>query len=257
MNLYLSRLVLDVRSRQVAAELAHPYEMHRTLMRAFPGMSGSARGSREEFGVLFRPDVDELRDTVRVYVQSWVEPDWSFLCRMDHYLSSDSSTAACECRDIANVLRRIEDGQVLAFRLRANPTRRIGRKDDPMRGKRVELRREDEYMAWLAEKGRGGRDAVPGGFELLTSTVRDDAGHETQVPRVQVRREGKFIGMKSAPGSGHRTTHLSVVFDGLLRVTDSRAFVDTVRLGVGGGKAFGFGLLSIGSLTAPKGGPAT
>ena len=34
--LYLSRLILNPRSRQVMSEMAHPYEMHRTLMRAFP-----------------------------------------------------------------------------------------------------------------------------------------------------------------------------------------------------------------------------
>ena len=34
--LYLSRLLLNPHSRQVMGEIAHPYEMHRTLMRAFP-----------------------------------------------------------------------------------------------------------------------------------------------------------------------------------------------------------------------------
>ena len=36
MNLYLSRILLNPRSRRAMSELLHPYEMHRTLMRAFP-----------------------------------------------------------------------------------------------------------------------------------------------------------------------------------------------------------------------------
>ena len=34
--MYLSRLILNPRSRQVRNELADPYEMHRTVCKAFP-----------------------------------------------------------------------------------------------------------------------------------------------------------------------------------------------------------------------------
>ena len=40
-------------------------------------------------------------------------------------------------------------------------------------------------------------------------------------------------------------THSSVLFDGLLRVTDTDAFLRTLVRGIGPGKAFGFGLLSV------------
>jgi CRISPR system Cascade subunit CasE len=40
-------------------------------------------------------------------------------------------------------------------------------------------------------------------------------------------------------------THFAVVFDGLLRVTDTGAFTETLVHGLGSAKAFGFGLLSI------------
>ncbi|HKV39599.1 MAG TPA: type I-E CRISPR-associated protein Cas6/Cse3/CasE, partial [Blastocatellia bacterium] len=53
--LYFSRLLLNPRSRQVRSELANPYEMHRTLMRAFPKTTNDAQSTaRNEFGVLFR-----------------------------------------------------------------------------------------------------------------------------------------------------------------------------------------------------------
>lgn len=252
MSLYLSRLMLDVRSRRVDAELAHPYEMHRTLMRAFPKVVGGSGQPREEFGVLFRPDVDQSGGVVNVYVQSYVRPDWSFLDGIGQYVTPGAPTLAYECKDVEHVLRKIEDGQTFAFRLRANPTKRVGRDDDPLKGKRVELQQEDEQIAWLADKGRGGREGVPGGFELLTSRLSDGEGGEMLVPHVRVCREGKFIGLKGGSTNARKTTHLSVIFDGLLRVTEAGAFFDTVRLGIGGGKAYGFGLLSLAPSSAHR-----
>ena len=78
------------------SEVAYPYEMHRTLMRAFPTATDDENSkARHEFGVLFRADADEPSGTVKVYVQSLVEPDWSFLDGLDGYLA-----AAGKCPDM-------------------------------------------------------------------------------------------------------------------------------------------------------------
>ncbi len=62
-RLYLSRLLLNPLSRQVMGEIAHPYEMHRTLMRAFPKATDETQfKARDEFGVLFRTEMDDLRE---------------------------------------------------------------------------------------------------------------------------------------------------------------------------------------------------
>ncbi|HOS94023.1 MAG TPA: type I-E CRISPR-associated protein Cas6/Cse3/CasE, partial [Armatimonadota bacterium] len=61
--MYLSRLILDPRSRQVASELERPYEMHRTLTRAF---DDGGQGDR----VLFRADVHPRTGVPTVLVQS-------------------------------------------------------------------------------------------------------------------------------------------------------------------------------------------
>lgn len=245
MSLYLSRLVLDPRSRQVINELLHPHEMHRTLMRGFPNSVGTAGSARADFGVLFRPEVDDRLAKVTVLVQSFIEPDWSSLEKVGRYLLGDVLSPGWECKDLTRSLQTIAAGQVLAFRLRANPTKRVARDEDPLKGKRVELQREQEQLDWLAGKGHGGREGVPGGFELLMTSAEDQNGGEMLVPRVQVRREGKLIGRKKESSGGHVLTHSAVVFDGLLRVTDAQALISTVRLGVGAGKAYGFGLLSL------------
>jgi CRISPR system Cascade subunit CasE len=252
MSLYLSRLILNPRSRQVMGEIAHPYEMHRTLMRAFPKATDDTQAkARDEFGVLFRADVDERRGVVKVYVQSNVPPDWSFLDGLDDYLLRGTGMPEHEFRDVMEKFEKTQSGQILSFRLRANPTKRNARKDmtgekpDPLKGKRVELQREDEQVAWLVGKGRGGREGVPGGFELLMEKGEDAEGREGLIPRVNVCCEGKQTGRKRDASAGHAMTHLAVVFDGLLRVTDRDAFVETLVRGIGSGKAYGFGLLSV------------
>lgn len=244
--LFLSRLLLNPHSRQVMGELAHPYEMHRTLMRAFPEATGDTkRKARDEFGVLFRAEVDDLRGMVKVYVQSRIEPNWPFLNGMDDYLCTDAEMLGYEHKDIMPALRKIRSGQVLSFRLRANPTKRIAKQDEPMKGKRVAVGREDEQIEWLLRKGQAAGEGVPGGFEFLVKEVEGVNGKVRLVPLVNVRCEGKKTGRKRDGARGEATTHLSVLFDGLLRVTDTNAFLETLVRGIGAGKAFGFGLLSV------------
>lgn len=243
-RVFLSRLLLDMRSRQVISELASPYEMHRTLMRAFPA-TDDLGGARAAYGVLFRAESD-LKDRVcRVYVQSNVEPDWDVLIDAGYYSASGTSAVDFECKEITGSLQKVRRGQVLAFRLRANPTRRVGREGDPLKGKRVELQREQDQITWLQGKGSGDREGVPGGFELVARREMGAGEDAALLWHLKVQCEGKVKGKKGTPAGGHSTTHLSVLFDGVLRITDVDAFLHTVRDGIGAGKAYGFGLLSL------------
>jgi len=244
-SLYFSRLILDLQSRQVRSELAQPYEMHRTLMRAFPEAPRSAPPAREEFGVLFRPEVDDQEGTVKVYIQSLVEPDWSYLNRVGNYLSTEAEMPSVSSKDVMPAYKNLRNGQVLRFRLRANPTKRVARENDPLKGKRVELTRENEQIDWLIRKGKEREHDVPGGFELLMKEVKDMRGKVRSVPRASACPEGKQKGRKRDGAGSHATTHLAVLFEGLLRVTDRDAFLETLIRGIGPGKAFGFGLLSV------------
>jgi CRISPR system Cascade subunit CasE len=247
--LFLSRLFLNARSHQVISELKHPYEMHRTIMGAFPKiLDETTSNPRDQFGVLVRAEIDEAIGAVKVYVQSRFEPNWSFLNAKRDYLSAFADMVSYAYKDIMPSYRRIHNEQVLSFRLRANPTKRVGKKDDPLKGKRVELYREADQIDWLMRKGREREAEAPGGFELLMKPIIDEKGEEQLIPRVNVKREGKVKGRKRS--QRHETTHLSVLFDGLLRVTDPNAFKETLIYGIGPAKAFGFGLLSVAPVSA-------
>ncbi|MBI1878241.1 MAG: type I-E CRISPR-associated protein Cas6/Cse3/CasE [Chloroflexi bacterium] len=215
--MYLSQLTLNPRSRQVRSEVSQPYELHRTLMRAFPAIDQGGPGR-----VLFRLEsqADVGQAGFKVLVQSDQEPNWAWLDNTSHYLlpSLDPNPASKRFEPV------FQPGQRFYFRLRANPTKRLLR-DDPERelkkGQRLGLYKEEEQRDWLARK------AEQGSFALLGVTVT---------------AEGK-IGGKTK--ERHDLALLAVRFEGLLQVTGPAQFSQTLQEGIGSGKGLGFGLLSL------------
>ena len=111
---------------------------------------------------------------------------------------------------------------MLAFRLRANPTvkRRFPNGDH----KRVGIYRPEEQIAWLERKGE------LGGFRVLS---------------VRTCHELEAGGRIQRQGETHKLKLLTVRFDGISQVTNPERLQETLRQGIGSGKGFGFGLLSL------------
>ncbi|HWQ11339.1 MAG TPA: type I-E CRISPR-associated protein Cas6/Cse3/CasE [Roseiflexaceae bacterium] len=238
--LYLSRLIIDTRSSAARRDLADCHQLHRRILGAFPQAPEGA-SAREHFGLLYRAEPFE-RDPrlVRVLVQSATMPDWSRL-PAGYLAPPPDERGNPAVRPIGGEYAQIHAGMRLIFRLRANPTRRIGadnaEQGERWRGKRVELRREEDQLAWLARKGEAG------GFRLVGVEVRPE------VPDARATTLEKVRGRRPSGGSAD-TMPLrfgAVLFEGRLEVTDRAAFLDTLRVGIGSGKAFGFGLLSVAS----------
>lgn len=203
--MYLSLLRLNPRSRKAMAEAARPYELHRSLMRAFPHKKDGGPGR-----VLFRLDIDNDKGAMSVLVQSESKPDWAALDSAKGFFSEQPQHKA-----FAPTFAR---GQVLYFRLRANPSTKT-------EGKRFGILKEQEQSAWLERKGS------EGGFDVVSLTI---------VPEGMAHDK-----MTDGVGSRHDLSLLSVRFEGLLRVTDPHAFLHTLGRGIGSGKGFGFGMLSV------------
>lgn len=228
--LYLSRLRLTLRHRAVQTDLSDCQALHRRLMAAYPNLGG-LRSARDQFGVLYRLDSGD--GAAAVLVQSSAAPDWSRLPA--NYLID----AQPQVKRIDTLYDGIAEGQRLLFRLRANPTRRISDRNssqpEQWRGKRVDIRREEDQLAWLENKGQ------QAGFVLLTT--------RTAPPMRDARTSGVDDRISGKHPKGH-LTFASVTFEGRLRVTDRDAFLHALQNGIGSGKAFGFGLLSIAPLSA-------
>lgn len=228
--MYLSRLILNPRSRQVQHELADPYEMHRTVCRAFPNESFR---DNESSGVLFRVDLHPCTRIPTLLVQSRQMPDWDFLLAdRKNYLLGEADLPLGEKNPAFKEMDlQLRDGQVLAFRLRANPTVKKDWPDQPEKkqGRRVGLIREEDQLAWLKRKIE-----AAGGALVSAQLVR-----ETKL------RAKLFIEKEDE----HRMRFVSVQFDGILQVKDHDTLVKSIQTGIGSGKGLGFGLLSLAPVT--------
>lgn len=213
--MYLSRLTLNPQTRRVQKELANPYELHRTLMKAFP--ETLPVGER----VLFRVEINARTGVPTVLLQSHTQPGWGWL---DDPGARAYLMAPPETKEFDLTLKL---GQVLAFRLRANPTvkQRIEGSEGAFKPVRRSIYREEELRAWLERKG------TQSGFCLINLTVT---------------QEGNLLAWQPQSEQGRRKITLAAVsFDGLLQVTDPQKVWEAVQQGIGSGKGMGFGLLSL------------
>jgi CRISPR system Cascade subunit CasE len=207
--MYISKLQLNATPRcpAVLRDLANPHDLHRTLMRAFPGRSDGGPGR-----VLFRIEPAAPDRPPTVLVQSDKQPDWSALQGNDQlgdYLL-DVDTKPFE--------PALAAGQRLRFRLRANPT---VKRD----GKRHALYDEQDQLAWLARKAQNAGFQT---FGVVTARKGDRRSRKTD-----------------ADGKHHNVTHYAVDFEGILEVADPDRLHKALAAGIGPAKAFGCGLLSL------------
>ncbi|MBK3866256.1 type I-E CRISPR-associated protein Cas6/Cse3/CasE [Pseudomonas stutzeri] len=201
--MYLTRLRLDPRSAQARRDLADPYEMHRTLVRAFV-----QDGERTPPRFLWRGEPTSAWSEPVVLVQSEEAAQWSSLEALPNYLKGAVEMLEWQPESSLRV------GERFRFRLFANPT--VTRN-----GKRLGLMAEDAQLAWLERQG------ARLGFSVEAALV---AGSEL---------------LHSRKGNS-RISLLRACFEGRLIVDDTDVLARAVRTGIGPGKAFGCGLLSLG-----------
>ena len=232
--MYLSKLILNPRSREARRDLADCQNLHRTLLAAFP--QAASETARAEFGLLYRVEVQPRSGLATVLVQSCLQPDWTKL-PPDYLFEAEHNPA---CKSVRESYESLSQGLVVTFCLRANPTRKIDTKtqaDGKKRnGKRVELFREEEQLVWLQRK------AAAAGFRILALKLNAD------VPNVRASAENKTYGWRhqnQAEGGKKKLTFGSVLFEGELEITNPGEFQKALATGLGTGKAYGFGLLSI------------
>ena len=214
--IYLTQLTLNTRCQQVRRDLNAHYEMHRSLLRAFP--DHDAGGVKR---VLFRVEPSREDCSPMVLVQSEQEPDWTPLvemryARVDGPRSVDFAVERPASSE-GTVLIRKDDR--LRFRLLANPT---VKRD----GKRHGLLQESQQIEWIQRK------AASGGFKCEPLDL-------------DVMSVGRYQSCRRNGSSRSMVSHHAVRFEGVLRVTEPVTFIETIEVGIGSAKAFGFGLLSI------------
>ena len=204
--MYLSRIELEPNRRAVMKALASPNIFHGAIEQSFPG----PRGRR-----LWR--VDTLGGKTCLLVLSQEEPDFGLL-------AARFGTAVWESRDYAPLLSRIEKGGVWHFRLTANPT--VSKSGETSERGRVLGHITPEYQKqWLLDRAqKHGFSLSKEAFDVVQS---------------------QWLRFRKGTDGGRPVTLLSVTYEGILTVTEPALFKQALTDGLGRGKAYGLGLLTV------------
>lgn len=227
-SLYLSKLPINVYSREFRRDYADVRQMHRTVMSGYPDLSEDSP-ARRSYAVLWRLD-RTYRGFVQ-YVQSLYKPDWG-------RLPGDYLTEPAQVRSLQPVLDAIEPGRRFAFRLVGNPVRTIARppghpqaeSGKRTHGIKVPLRNPQQQLEWLIRKGEQHGFVIP-----LATNGRPDVAPSPCLTLTGQKRAGERGPITIEP----------IRFEGHLIITDAAAFTDALRTGIGRGKAYGCGLISL------------
>lgn len=206
--MYLSRVALDIQKRQTMIALANPQHFHGAIERAFPG---------ERRRRLWR--LDALGDHLYLLVLSEDRPD------LQPVVEQFGTGEPPETKDYQVLLDRIKKDSVWRFRLTANPTKSVPNAQAPgTRGKvyaHITTAHQEQWLLDRAEKH--GFSLQPGAFAVV----------QAQWKRFQKGHKGRPVSL------------LSVTYEGLLKVTDPEAFCQALTEGLGRGKAYGQGLMTV------------
>jgi CRISPR system Cascade subunit CasE len=239
MPLTLSRLVLDPRDRAARRDVANPYAMHQTLARVF-----AEHPDAPPARFLWRLEPGGPFDAPTVLIQSVRAGNWERLPPRYGRVQSKPYDPA----------RLLQTGRELHFRLYANPTRVLKTEGEPARrGLRVGIHGDGEVLAWLATQGQS-----RSGFALCRldhavtrpgNAFWHDADFHTETESalpfdVQVRCTRWRFRKAGADANGWITFDVAH-YEGRLQVTDPVRLAATIETGIGRGKAFGLGLLSL------------
>ena len=227
--MYISRIALNPARLEAKKLLASPACMHSAVEHAFPP---SSPRNDSDGRILWRVDMLKESHQVWLYVVSPDKPDFSHVVEQAGWPLHPE----WETRDYEPLLGRIALGQHWAFRLRANPARKVkkdrGRRENPaVIGKIMGEVTAEQQLKWLSDR------AMQYGFSI------DRAGDDLQC-QVKNRRKERFH-----HGTGIVTLN-TAQFDGNLTVTDAELFRKALTHGIGRAKGFGCGLLTVAPIHA-------
>ncbi len=223
--MFLHRIYLDLRCKEARRDLADPYELHSTLCRAFT--EADKKCPQGEFLWRLESGSDAPAEPC-VLVQSRSIPDWSRIGVKGWFREFPEPPIDLE---IKLKLNSLTIGQHFRFRLRANPC-------VTKNGKRLGLLQLIDQEKWIERKG-----LEQCGFALpkLASFFEDNTQSRVDV---MITQQQMLHGQRHS-GIEKGIHVFSVLYDGVLKVTDPEKFHSAIENGLGHGKTMGLGMLSV------------
>ena len=203
--MFLSRIIIDPNNRRTLQALDNPEILHGMVEACFPG---------EQKRKLWR--LDKLNGKLCLLLLSYEKADLSQLVTQIGFPGAEWET-----RDYQPLIDRIKTGSIWQFRLTANPVTSVPQQDR-RRGKITAITIAAHQREWLIRQGeRHGFLLAPGQFDVVRS--------EWQI----FRNKGRTVSI------------LYASFEGLLTVIDEDSLKKALLKGIGRGKAYGMGLLTV------------
>ncbi|WP_330301541.1 MULTISPECIES: type I-E CRISPR-associated protein Cas6/Cse3/CasE [unclassified Streptomyces] len=220
----LIRIHLNLRNPDVRRDLAHPGSLHKTIMLLAP--EGLGEHPRQQAGLLFRLEHATRHTPPTLLVQSQLPPDLTRL---------PATYGSAETRDLTPMLTALTPGRRVRYRITANASaRRQCTDSDPFFDTETKPRHTDvplhgdDALTWWKRK------ATHAGLALHSTAL-------TPVRRSRHPVTRQHGGDKQPDVFRHALTR----FDGLATITDPDQLRHAVLTGIGRGKPYGAGLLSL------------
>lgn len=217
--MFLTRFQINPARRGARKLLGSPQAMHAAVRAAFAAPEDYERdGAR----TLWRLDAQGTK-AVYLYITSPGRPDLTHLVEQAGWPTTD----AWVTRDYGGLLDSLRPGQDWAFRLTANPVHSGRKTADSKETQRFGRLREADQVNWLLSR------AADRGFRI--------AMQQDGLPNLRLHHS-QTLNFKRGLAN---VTLVTVTYDGILQVADADVFRRALLGGIGHGKAYGCGLLTL------------
>ena len=208
--MYLSRVKIDTQNRKKVKDLNHLGAFHHWVEESFPEEVKNNERSRK----LWR--IDSLQGDQYLLLVSPNKPD---LEKLETY----GVIGSAESKDFKRLLDNLKEGERLRFRVKLNPIKSLSSgKASGKRGRIIPLVTDNQQREFLIDR------SVKNGF-----TVKNDEFTIVNKGFEILKRKRKELKVVSA------------TYEGMLYITDLNQFKETLVIGIGKKKAYGFGLMTV------------
>ncbi|MEU4094787.1 type I-E CRISPR-associated protein Cas6/Cse3/CasE [Streptomyces sp. NPDC026673] len=254
---YLSKIPLNPRRRGATALLGNPYRLHTAVLAGLALQPVSER-------VLWRLE-SHTAHRAELLVLTESRPAWQHLIEEAGWPDADGGQAFTA--DYAPVLERLVVGREFAFKLTANPVHSVRRPSQPKaaqasrlegqdsipgtstersaRGVRVPQRTAAQQLNWLLNKADRHGFTIPAMDPATGAPAPSHESPQSQAPTPAVSLFARNILYFRKHSQGRQITLATATFQGKLRVTDPTALRAALLCGIGPGRGYGQGLLTL------------
>ncbi|MFE7115400.1 type I-E CRISPR-associated protein Cas6/Cse3/CasE [Streptomyces sp. NPDC057654] len=235
--MYLTRAYLNPRRQGAIKLIGNPRALHALIMGCFPDQPPTPPDQPSP-RILWRLDGDDTRRPI-LWTVSPTRPDLTQLIEDAGWPTAQ--TPQWESKPYTPLLDRLQTGQRYAFRLTASPTHRQPSPGPNQRGRRIPHTTARHQLRWLTDK------APHHGFTIPPAGTPHDIGPDGEVPlQLQLRHRAKNTFAKhDHHNQPIRVALTTATYEGTLHITDPQALRTLLTTGIGQGRAYGCGLLTL------------